>query len=149
MVDDGSAAAARRLLLRRPGPPYFYLIYREDSTGSTGESTFHGIATDPQSCREAIQRLCAGQRAASAEEIAGLEELPEDELPYDPLLPSGGSAALCVVLPDMQRYVLIHSQRWDNQGRTHHPELIPDIFDVAYYRDKVLHGEYERSRVRS
>lgn len=70
-------------------------------------------------------------------------------MPYDPALPDGCSVALCIVLPDKQHYVRIQGQRWNNYGQSHHPALTPDIFDVAYYSDKVRHGDYSRSSVKS
>jgi hypothetical protein len=53
------------------------------------------------------------------------------------------------VLPDKQHNAPIHTQRWHNRGQSHHSSLIPDIFDVAYYSDKIRHGEYSRYWVKS
>ncbi|NJN96517.1 MAG: HEAT repeat domain-containing protein [Anaerolineales bacterium] len=147
--DDGSETAARQLLLDQPELEFFYIIWLAYSSGSGGYNTFHSLVTDPQSCQAAIQRLCAEQKAISAREIAELEELPEDDMPYDLALPDGCSVSLCIVLPDKQHYVRIQGQHWNNYGQSHHPALIPDIFDVAYYSDKVRHGDYSRYSVKS
>lgn len=149
MVNDDSEAAARQLLLDQPELECFYIIWLAYNSGSGGYSAFHSLATNPQSCQATIQRLCAAQKVACAQEIAELNELPEDEMPYDPALPDGCSVSLCMVLPDQQHYVVIQGQSWNNYGHSHHFALIPDIFDVAYYRDKVRHGDYSRHRVKS
>jgi hypothetical protein len=109
--------------------------------------TFHSLASDPQQCQEMIQQVCAQQKTISERELAELEQLPQEEEPYDPALPDGCSVALCIVLPDKRRYVVMQSQHWYNHGRTFHSPLIPDIFDIAYYSDKVAHGEYGRSAI--
>jgi hypothetical protein len=149
MVSDESEAAARQLLLDEPDLPFFYAISLAYGTGSVGYSTFHSLAADVPACRATIERLCAQQKAESERLIAELNELPEDEQPYDPALPDGCSASLCIVLPDKRHYVVMHGQSWDNRGQSFHSALIPDIFDVAYYSDKVRHGEYRRSWVKS
>jgi hypothetical protein len=147
MVSDEVLLAVRELLHAQPEREFFYVIYRTYSTGSTGDSSFHSLATDQQTCQETIQRLCAEQKAASAAIIAELNQLPEDERPYDPAIPDGCSVGLYGVLPDKAHVVLMHGQQWYNNGVTHHSKLIPDIFDVAYYVDKVRHGEYSRLKV--
>jgi hypothetical protein len=144
VVSDEAEAAARQLLRDRPDLEFFYNISLGYSDGSTGFNTFHSLATDPQDCQATIQRLCAEQKAECEREIASLKELPEDERPYDPALPAGCSVSLCIVLPDKHHYVQMHGQSWDNWGQSYHSALIPDIFDVAYYSDKVRHGEYSR-----
>lgn len=148
-MDDGSQAAVRQLLGEQPELEFFYMIYLAYSTGSVGDSTFHSLATDPQNCRAIIQRLCAEQQVAGAREAAEIAELPEDEQPYDTLFPDGCSVSLCIVLPDKRHYVSILGQHWNNQGRSHHSASIPDIFDVAYYSDKVRQGQYSRHQVKS
>lgn len=147
MVLDGSEAAVQQLLLKQPNLAYFYVIYREYTTGSVGEIAFHSLATDPQSCQATIQRLCAEQKAKLEEELAEIAELPAEEEPYDPMLPNGCAVALCIVLPD-QHYIAIHSQHWNNQGKSLQPTEIPDIFAVGYYRDKVKRGEYNPTRIK-
>lgn len=148
MAHDEAAAAVRRLLGARPDLELFYLLDLEYIGGSTGYLTFHALSADAEACRATIQELCAQLKAERDRLVAELNQLPEDEQPYDPALPAGCYAALCFVLPDRQRYVLIHRQRWNLWGRSDHPPLIPDIFAVAYYRDKVRAGEYGRFAVR-
>lgn len=143
MITDAAETAARQFLSDYPILGHFYILYREYSFGSTGESRFHALVYDEQSCREAIQQLCAQQLAESAEILAELAELPPNEEPYDPAMPSGCSASLCIVLPDSQSYVQIHTQRWNNLGRSHHLANVPNIFDVAYYIDKANRGEFK------
>jgi len=146
MIHDKAEAAVRQLLLAQPALQFFYKIYLEYNSGSVGDSVFHALATEPQACQAMIQRLCAEQNAKCEAEIAELQALPSEEEPYDPFLPAGCSAALCIVLTDPQHYVLIHSQRWNNQGQPLHDAALPDIFDVAYYSDKVRQGGYHVSR---
>lgn len=148
MIDEAEVAACQ-LLLEQPNLDFFFLLYLEYTTGSTGDSTFHSLATDPQICRATVQRLCAEQLAAWEAEVAEMNELPPDEEPYDPLLPDGCSATFCIVLPDQQHYARIQSQHWNNRGQTLHPAEQPDIFDTAYYRDKVGRGDYQRYQVKS
>lgn len=143
------ATAVRQLLLAQPNLDFFYILYLEYTTGSTGDSRFHSVVTDPQSCWATVQRLCAEQKAAWEAEVAEIKELPEDEWPYDPLLPDGCAASLCIVLPDKQQYVQFARQQWFNNGQSLHPAEKPDIFDVAYYTDKVRRGDYEsRDRIK-
>lgn len=149
MISDAFQPAARQFLLDHPDLAYFYILYREYSFGSTGDSRFHALARDEESCREAIQGLCAQQQAEAAEVLAELAELPPDEEPYDPAMPDGCSASLCIVLPGKQSYVQIHTQRWNNQGHSHHSAEIPDIFDVVYYSDKVERGDYKPDRIKA
>jgi hypothetical protein len=89
MVLDGSETAAQQLLLKQPNLTYFYVLYREYTTGYAGELVFHSLATDPPSCQVAIQQLCAEQKAKVEEELAEIAALPPEEEPYDPMLPSG------------------------------------------------------------
>lgn len=149
MVSDASEDAARQLLRNQPDLEFFYIIWRSDSDGSTGSSSFYGLATDPDTCRAIIQQLCAEQKAERDRIVAALSQLPEDEEPYNPLIPDGCSVGLYIVLPDKQHYVSTQGQRWYNNGQTFHSPLIPDIFDVGYYADKVRHGEYSPHHVKS
>lgn len=149
MVDDPWQSAARQLLRDHPTLEFFYAIHLNYSDGSTGFSSFHSLASDQTSCRGVIQRLCKAQKEESEQTIAALQELPEDERPYDPAIADGCSVTLCIVLPDGGHYIPVHSQSWLNGGQSFHSPLIPDVFDVAYYRDKVLHGEYLPERVKS
>lgn len=148
-MSDDSDITARQLLKEHPELEFFYIIWLAYSSGSGGYNVFHSLVTEAERCQATIQRLCAEQKAICAQEIAELKELPENEMPYDPALPDGCSVTLCIVLPDKQQYILIQGQRWNNYGHSHHPALIPDIFDVSYYSDKVRHGEYSPHRVRS
>jgi hypothetical protein len=147
MVNEKEQAAIQQFFRQQPEPEFFYVIDLTYSTGSTGDSSFHSLVSDPEACQAHIQRICAEQKARRDAMVAELNQLPEDERPYDPLIPDGCSVALCIVLPNRQQYVQMHSQQWYNNGQTNHSPLIPDIFDVAYYSDKVLHGEYYRSHV--
>lgn len=146
---DPAERAAQQLLAAQPNLTFFYVLYLTYTTGSVGDSTFHSLVTDPQSCQATIQRLCAEQKAKWEAEVAEINELPPDEEPYDPFLPDGCSATLCIVLPDQQHYVRIQSQRWDNRGHSLHPTTLPDIFDTTYYHDKVGRGDYHRNQVKS
>lgn len=139
---DKVEAAVRQLLRQQPSLGFFYVLDLTYTTGSIGDSTFHSLVTDPQSCRATVQRLCAEQKAAWEEEVAEIKALPPDEEPYDPFLPDGCSVSLCIVLPDQQHYVRIQRQQWNNRGYTLHPADRPDIFDVAYYRDQVSRSAY-------
>ncbi|MEZ4726189.1 MAG: hypothetical protein R3E79_03535 [Caldilineaceae bacterium] len=146
MIQDKAEAAVQQLLLAQPDLQFFYKISLEYNSGSVGDSVFHTLVTEPQACQATIQRLCAEQNAKYEAEIAELQALPPEEEPYDPFLPAGCSAALCIVLTDPQPYVSIHSQRWNNQGQPLHDAVLPDIFDVAYYSDKVRQGGCHVSR---
>lgn len=146
---DSAETVARQLLFEQPNLPFFYLLSLEYTTGSVGDSAFHSLVTDPQSCRATVQRLCVEQKAKWEEEVAEIQALPPDEEPYDPLLPNGCSAVLCIVLPDQQRYVRIQRQHWFNSGQSLHSAAPPDIFDTAYYRDKVKRGDYTPNQVKS
>lgn len=148
MRQDEAVAAARQLLLAQPDLAFFYLLYREYNSGSTGDSAFHALVTDPQACAAAIQRLCAEQKARYEEETAEIEALPPEEEPYDPFLPDGCSVVLCIVLPDRQRYVQIHQQRWYNQGQSTGDIAQPDLFHIAYYSAKVRRGDYQPYQVK-
>lgn len=148
MIQNEAVAAARQLLLAQPDLDFFYQIDLDYNSGSVGDSTFHSLATDPLGCQAIIQRLCAEQKAKYEEEIAEIEALPPEEEPYDPFLPDGCSALLCIVLPDQQHYVQIHRQRWYNQGHTVGDPAQPDIFHVAYYSDKVRRGDYKPYQVK-
>jgi hypothetical protein len=119
----------------------------EYTTGYAGELVFHSLATDPPSCQVAIQQLCAEQKAKVEEELAEIAALPPEEEPYDPMLPSGCTVVLCMVLPD-QHYLPIQRQKWHNNGQTLHPAGIPDLFAVAYYRGKVQRGEYNPASIK-
>jgi hypothetical protein len=99
MMGDVAERAVRQLLLEQPNLDCFYILYVEYTTGSIGDSTFHSLVTDAQSCRATIQQLCAEQKAKWEEEVAEIQALPPDEEPYDPFLPDGCSASLCIVLP--------------------------------------------------
>jgi hypothetical protein len=142
IMSDATERAVRQLLLEQPNLAFFYILYVEYTTGSIGDSTFHSLVTDAQSCRAAVQQLCAEQKAKWEEEVAEIQALPPDEEPYDPFLPDGCSASLCIVLPDKASYVRIENQRWYNNGQSLHSAEKPDIFAVAYYRDKVGRGDY-------
>lgn len=140
---DSAQTAARQLLAAQPDLAFFYVLYLEYTTGSVGDSSFHALVTDPQSCWVTVQRLCTEQKAKWEAEVAEIKELPEDEWPYDPLLPDGCSATLCIVLPDKEHYVRIAQQHWYNGGQSLHPAETPDLFTVAYYSDKVNRGDYD------
>ena len=143
MMSDAVERSVRQLLLEQPNLAFFYILYVEYTTGSMGDSTFHSLVTDAQSCRATIQQLCAQQKAKWEEEVAEIQALPPDEEPYDPFLPDGCSVSLCIMLSDQQHYVRIESQRWYNNGQSLHRAEKPDIFDVAYYREKVGRGDYQ------
>lgn len=149
MWPDGSETAVRQLLRAQPELTFFYKIYLAYNSGSVGDSAFHSLATDPQACEVTIQRLCAEQKAKFAAEVAEIKALPPEEEPYDPFLPDGCSVLLCIVLPDQEHYVPIHSQRWYNGGQTRRDAGVPDIFDVAYYREQVRRGAYNQNSVKS
>lgn len=148
-MSDTAETAIRQLFSVQPTLAFFYVIDLTYTTGSIGDSTFHSLVTDPQLCRATVQRLCAEQKAAWEEEVAEINALPPDEEPYDPFLPDGCSVSLCIVLPDQQQYVRIQSQHWNNRGHSLHAADRPDIFDVAYYSDKVARGDYHRNLVKS
>lgn len=146
---DSAETAVRQLLSVQPNLAFFYMIDLIYTTGSIGDSTFHSLVTDPQLCRTTVQRLCAEQKAKWEAEVAEINELPPDEEPYDPFLPDGCSATLCIVLPDQQHYVPMQSQHWHNNGKSLHPAETPDIFAVVHYRDQVARGDYSRNKVKS
>lgn len=148
-MTDTAETAAQQLLSVQPNLAFFYVLYLAYTTGSVGDSTFYALVTDPAICRATIQRLCAEQKAVWEAEVAEIKDLPEDEWPYDPLLPDGCSATLCIVLPDKERYVRIAHQHWYNSGQSLHPDEMPDIFDIAYYSEKVRCGDYRHDRVKS
>lgn len=147
MVTAEANAPIRQLLHERPDLDCFYRLSLEYSDGSTGYLTFHSLVTDPATCREAVQLICARLKAERDREVAELSAMPEEDRPYDPALPAGCLVALCFILPDRLHYVSMQSQKWDLSGRSHHSQLIPDVFDIEYYRDKVRHGEYLRSGI--
>lgn len=145
MVTTEANAPIRQLLHERPDLHYFYKLSLEYSDGSTGYLTFHSLVTDPAACQSAIYAVCAQLKAERDREVAELSAMAEEDRPYGAALPAGCLVALCFVLSDRLHYVAMQSQKWDLSGRSHHSQLIPDVFDIEYYQDKVRHGEYLRS----